>query len=149
LFLCTFKIKMLYNISHHDKKTNQIINDSVGKPFGIIENIKRKGIGSPRLIITKASQEIALILNRNNSINYANIELRPNGIIIGFQSQLEVYALVIPFYKLVIFKPGNAITFHVDHHFVSFEYKSNQKSFSTFLTKIENQKLSQPYFDVN
>ena len=140
---------MLYNISYNNKKTIEIINKSVGKPFSLLENIKRKGIGSPRLIITKANKEIADILNKNNSIKYANIELRPNGIIIGFQSQLEVYALVIPFYKLVVFKPGDSITFHIDQYFVSFNFSSTDKKFAEFIKKIENQKLLQPYLQVN
>ncbi len=120
---------MLYNISHNDKKIKKAIEESVGKPFGLIENIKLKGIGSPKLIITRASQEIGLIMNKNNSINFVNIELRPNGIIIGFQSQLEVYALVIPFYKLVYFRPGNSITFHIDHHYVSIDSSKIKRKF--------------------
>ena len=136
---------MLFNISHNDKKIKKTINDLVGNPFGIIENIKMKGTGSPRLPIVKASQEIGNILNKNNSIKYANIELRPKGIIIGFQSQLEVYALVIPFYKLVLFKPGNSITFHIDEHFISIDISKNTEKIMKFLKKIENLKLKQPY----
>jgi hypothetical protein len=140
---------MLFNISHNDKKIKKTIEESVGKPFGFIENINLKGIGSPKLIITKASQEIGLILNKNNALKFANIELRPNGIIIGFQSQLEVYALVIPFYKLVYFRPGNSITFHIDHHFISIDASKNIKKISAFMTKIENQKAKQPYEFIN
>lgn len=136
---------MLFNISHNDKKIKKTINDLVGNPFGIIENIKMKGTGSPRLPIVKASPEIGHILNKNNSIKYANIELRPKGIIMGFQSQLEVYALVIPFYKLVLFKPGNTITFHIDEHFIRIDISKNTEKIMKFLKKIENLKLKQPY----
>ncbi|WP_338410647.1 hypothetical protein [uncultured Flavobacterium sp.] len=140
---------MLYNISHSNRKIKNTIDDSIGVPFNIIENIKLKGIGSPRVVITKASQQIAVILNKNNSINYANIELRPKGIIIGFQSQLEVYALAIPFYKLVIFKPGNSITFYIDHHFISIDLSKNEKRIVQFLSKIEYQKSKQFYENIN
>ena len=140
---------MLFNISHNDPKIKKTINDLVGKPFGILENLKLKGIGSPKLMILKASQEIASILNRNNSTKFSNIELRPNGIIIGFQSQLEVYALVIPFYKLVVFRPGNWITFHIDHHFISVDASKNSQKIKEFMAKIENQKLKQPYEFIN
>ena len=136
---------MLYNISYKNKKTTELINTAVGKPFSIFENIKRRGIGSRRLIIVKADSEIAQILNKNNTLKYGNIELRPNGIIIGFQCQLEVYALVIPFYKLVVFKPGDNITFHIDHHFISFQYHANDKEFTSFLKKIDDQKSLQVY----
>lgn len=147
--MINFKIKMLFNVSHNDKKTKKTINDLVGNPFGILENFKLRGIGSPRLNITKASQEIGLILNKTNALQYANIELRPKGIIIGFQSQLEVYALVIPFYKLVVFKPGNTITFHVDHHFISIDASKNSKKIMAFLKKIDEQKSKQSYEFIN
>ncbi len=140
---------MLFNISYNDKKTTKIINDLVGNPFGILENFKLKGIGSPRLNITKASQEIALILNKTNTLKYANIELRPKGIIIGFQSQLDVYALIIPFYKLVIFKPGNHITFHIDQHFISIDTSKNTKKIMEFMGKIEALKAKQTYEFIN
>lgn len=140
---------MLVNISHNDKKIKKTIADLVGKPFGILENLRLKGIGSPRVVILKASQEISSILNKNNSIKYANIELRPNGILIGFQSQLEVYALVIPFYKLVVFRPGNWITFHIDQHFISIDASKNSKKIRDFMTKIEDQRLKQPYEFIN
>lgn len=147
--MINFKTKMLFNISHNDKKTKKTINDLVGNPFGILENFKLKGIGSPRLNIIKASQDIALLLNKTNSIKYTNIELRPKGIIIGFQSQLEVFALVIPFYKLAIFKPGNSITFHIDQHFISIDTSKNTKRIMDFITKIEEQKAKQPYEFIN
>lgn len=140
---------MLFNISHNDKKIKKTINDLVGNPFGIIENFKLKGIGSPRLNIVKASQEIALILNKTNTLQYANIELRPKGIIIGFQSQLEVYALVIPFYKLVIFKPGNSITFHIDQYFISVDASKNTQKIMGFMHKIDEQKAKQSYEFIN
>lgn len=140
---------MLFNISHNDKKTTQKINDLVGKSFSFLENIKLKGIGSPRLIITKSSSKIEAILHKNNAIKYANIELRPQGIIIGFQSQLEVYALVIPFYKLVIFKPGNSITFHVDAHFVSIDCSKNYSKIASFLAKVDSLKMKQDYEFIN
>jgi hypothetical protein len=140
---------MLFNISHNDKKTTQKINDLVGKSFSFLENIKLKGIGSPRLIITKSSSKIEAILNKNNAIKYANIELRPQGIIIGFQSQLEVYALVIPFYKLVTFKPGNSITFHVDEHFISIDCSKNYSKIASFLAKVDSLKMKQDYEFIN
>ncbi|WP_339839116.1 hypothetical protein [uncultured Flavobacterium sp.] len=140
---------MLLNISHNDKKIKKTINDLVGKSFGLLENIKMRGVGSPRLVITKASQEIGLILNKNNATKHANVEIRPNGIIIGFQSQLEVYALVIPFYKLVVFKPGNLITFHIDHHFISIDTSKNVKKIKEFMNKVDNQKMKQPYEFIN
>lgn len=132
---------MLLNTTHNDKKIITQINDLVGKPYGLLDNFKLKGIGSPRLDIVKASNEIEKLLNRDNHRNYGNIELRPNGILFRFHTRLETYALVIPYYKLVIFKPGNSYTLHIDQHFVSFEALPTHKSIHRFVEKIMDFQL--------
>ena len=131
---------MLFNISNKNLKTEKQINDLVGKPFSLIENIKKGGIGSPKLFITRCSAAIYELLHVNESVKFCNIEIRPKGIIIGFQSRLEVYVLVIPFYKLVIFKPGNTVTFHIDHHYISIDSSKNSKGVKHFINKIEIEK---------
>lgn len=131
---------MLVNTSYNDKKINNTINDLVGNPFGLMDNFKLNGIGSPRLDISKTSEEIATLLSYDNNRNSCNIELRPKGIIIRFRSLLESYSLVIPFYKLVIFKPGNSFTFHIDHHFISIDASSNQKKINVFIEKLNQLK---------
>lgn len=137
---------MLYNISYKDPKIEREINELVGKPFSIIENIKKGGIGSPKLFITRCSQEIYDLLHVNESVKFCNIELRPNGIMLGFKSRLDVYSLVIPYYKLVIFKPGSNITFHVDQHYISIDCSKNSKNVYKFLEKIELEKTkNNPY----
>jgi hypothetical protein len=131
---------MLYNISYKDPKNEREINELIGKPFSIIANIKKGGIGSPKLYITRCSQEIYDLLHVNNTVKFCNIELRPNGIIIGFQSRLDIYALVIPYYKLVLFKPGNTVTFHIDHHYISVDCSKNSKGVQKFIKKLEMEK---------
>lgn len=131
---------MLFNISYKDLKVERQINDLVGQPFSILERFSKGGIGSPKLFITRCSSEIYDLLHINESVKFCNIELRPNGIIIGFQSRLEIYALVIPYYKLVVFKPGNTVTFHIDAHYISVDaskYNSNSKK---FIAKLEAEK---------
>uniref|UniRef100_UPI00404AA9E6 hypothetical protein n=1 Tax=Flavobacterium sp. TaxID=239 RepID=UPI00404AA9E6 len=131
---------MLLNISYNDKKVQATIEDLVGKPFGLIDNIKLNGVGSPRLSIDKTSEEIDALLNYDNNRNFCNIELRPKGIIIRFRSLLETFGLIIPYYKLVIFKPGNQITFHIDHHFITISALPNNKAVNLFVEKIIHQK---------
>lgn len=140
---------MLVNTSYNDKKINNTINDLVGNPFGLMDNFKLNGIGSPRLDISKTSEEIATLLSYDNNRNSCNIELRPKGIIIRFRSLLESYSLMIPFYKLVIFKPGNSFTFHIDHHFISIDASSNQKKINVFIEKLNQLKAenSPTYID--
>ena len=131
---------MLYNISYKDPKIEREINEIVGKSFSLIENLKKGGIGSPKLFITRCSPVIYDLLHVNNTVKFCNIELRPNGIIIGFQSRLDVYALVIPYYKLVLFKPGNSITFHIDHHHISVDCSKNSTGVQKFMNKLELEK---------
>ncbi|MDD2985944.1 hypothetical protein [Flavobacterium sp.] len=140
---------MLVNTSYNEKKVKEAINDLVGKPFGFFENIKLKGIGSPRLDILKTSHEIDLLLSYDNNRNFCNIELRPKGIIIRFRSLLETYSLVIPFYKLVVFKPGNTYTFHIDNHFITIDYPQSKKDIVAFINKINRLKIenSPQYID--
>ena len=137
---------MLYNISYKDPKIEREINELVGKSYSLIENLKKGGIGSPKLFITRCSAAIYDLLHVNNTVKFCNIELRPKGIIIGFQSRLDVYALVIPYYKLVLFKPGNTITFHIDHHYISIDYSKNSKGVQKFINKLELDKEKNIYY---
>lgn len=131
---------MLVNTSYNEKKINQAIEELVGKPYSLLENIKRNGIGSPRLDIIKTSEEIATLLSYDNNRNFCNIELRPNGIIIRFRSLLETFSLVIPFYKLVLFKPANSYTFHSDHHYISIDAPVSNKGIFRFMQKLNQFK---------
>lgn len=131
---------MLYNISYKDPKIESEINELVGKSYSLIENLKKGGIGSPKLFITRCSAAIYDLIHVNNTVKFCNIELRPNGIIIGFQSRLDVYALVIPYYKLVVFKPGNSVTFHIDHHYISVDCSKNSTGVQKFMNKLELEK---------
>lgn len=139
---------MLYNLTYNDAKITQSVQDLVGKPFGLIDNIKLNGIGSPRLDVEKASEEITKLLNYDNNRNFCNIELRPKGIIIRFRSLLETFGLVIPYYKLVVFKPGNSMTFYTDHHFITVSTPPRNKGILVFMEKITSQKATNSPLDV-
>lgn len=97
---------MILDVSYSDKKNTRIIDDELGKPFTLRDRLKMFGIGSPKLILNEASVQISNLMNLDNNRNVCNIEMRPNGIIVGFRSGLNSYALIIPYYKLVFIK-GN------------------------------------------
>jgi hypothetical protein len=97
---------MLRNVSYNNSIIKSEINDLLGKPFTIFERIKLGGVGSPKYFILQTDIKITNLLNLDNNTNQCNIELRPKGIIISFRSLLETYGLVIPYYKLKLFK-GN------------------------------------------
>lgn len=122
---------MLLNDSYNHKEVNRKIIEAVGKPFGLMQRIKMKGNGSPRMEITDSSDEIKKLLLLDNNADWCYIELRPKGIIIRFRSLLETFALVIPYWKLVIYKTdGDLYTIYKDEHYVRVRIAAeNQKKF--------------------
>ena len=130
---------MLVNVSYSNKELDKKIRESVGKPFTLKERWKLGGIGSPKLSITSCSVEIGNLLNLDNNLNTCNIELRPKGIILRFRSLLETYALVIPYYKLSLYK-GDARVYSIykDNYFI--KVKSDTKAIKQFFKKMMDYK---------
>lgn len=133
---------MLLNDSYNHKEVNRKINEAVGKSYNLIERIKMKGNGSPRLEIVECSDEISKLLSLDNNFNWCYIELRPKGIIIRFRSLLETYAFVIPFWKLVIYKSdSDRFTLYHDDKFIRVKLKT--KGDSKFLKRLIDIKSNE------
>lgn len=99
------------------------------------------GIGSPKLFITETSVEIQNLLILDNNLNSCNIELRPKGIIVRFRSLLETYGLVIPYYKLTLYKGDMAVhSIHMDHYYI--KVISDTKAVQKFFKKLLDQKAN-------
>ncbi len=137
---------MLLNVSYNNKKITQKVDEAVGKPFTLKERWAMKGIGSPKLFITETSIEIQNLLILDSNTNCCNIEMRPKGIIVRFRSLLETYALVIPYYKLTVYKGDLGIySIYKDHFFIKVkaDTKAIQKYFRKFLDyKADNAPTS-------
>ena len=132
---------MLKNISYNNSKIFDQINDYVGKPYTIFQRIRIGGIGSSKLIINKADSKISNLLNLDNNINKCNIEIRPKGIIIRFRSLLETYGLIIPFFKLKLFKgKANEYSIYIDNFFIKVQV--NKKDEYDFFKKIKKMRIS-------
>ena len=132
---------MLINISYNDPKIKSKIKSLVGPPYSFFERLKIGGVGSGNLKIVDCSVKIKNILDLDNNLNRCNIEIRKNGIIIFFRSLLETYGLIIPFYKLNIFKgESNIFSLHIDQYNIKVEVKN--KSDFNFFKKIQNLKIS-------
>jgi hypothetical protein len=130
---------MLVNVSYNNPEITRKIDSLVGKPFTLKERWSMKGIGSPKLFITSASLEISNLLLLDNNLDSCNIELRPNGIILRFRSLLETYALVIPYYKLTLYKGDLGIySVYMDHHFV--KVQADTKTIQKFFVKLLGYK---------
>lgn len=132
---------MLLNVSYNDPKIKEQIDKSVGKPYTIKERLKLKGVGSPKLFITTTSLEIHNLLILDKYTNTCNIELRPNGIIIRFRSLLETFALIIPYYKLSLYKgKAEEYSFYKDQYFIKIKAESTNTQLHKFIKKITKQK---------
>ena len=130
---------MLKNVSYNNSKIKSEINDVLGNPFTIFERIKLRGVGSPKYIISQTDSIITNLLNLDNNTNQCNIELRPKGIIVSFRSLLETYALIIPFYKLKLFKgQSNVYSIYIDKYFIKILAKN--KNEHDFIKKINKFK---------
>ncbi len=132
---------MLINNTYKNPETELKVDNLVGKSYSILDRIKMKGNGSPKLEIIKSSIQIHNILQLDNNRNTCNIELRPNGIIICFQKRLETYQLIIPYYKLVIYKAdADTYTFYKDQYFIKVLI-TNPKS-ESFIQRVLEEKTN-------
>ena len=132
---------MLVNVSYNNKEITRQIDEEVGKPFPLRERWKMGGIGSPKLFILASSDQIRNLLILDNNRDSCNIELRPKGVVLRFRSLLETYALVIPFYKLVIYKGNSGVyTVYRDHHFV--RVKAEDRGVQRFMKKLTALKAA-------
>ena len=120
---------MLLNISYNDEEVKKKIEKTVGKPFSLQKRWKIGGIGSPKLLIDSSSLDISNLLILDQNIDQCNIELRPKGIIVRFRSLLETYGLIIPYYKLKIYKgKANIYSIYRDNYFIKVISDNNSVS---------------------
>ncbi len=132
---------MLLNISYNEHEVKEKIEAAVGKPFSLRDRWAKGGIGSSKLVITQTSIDIHNILILDNNRNTCNIELRPKGIILRFRSLLETYALVIPYYKLKLYKgKAQEYSIYTDKQFIKVE--ADTKSIFKFFSKLSSEKVN-------
>ena len=133
---------MLLNISYNDPTVKRQIEKAVGKPFSLQQRWKLGGIGSQKLKINSASIDIHNLLILDNNLKSCNLELRPLGIIVHFRSLLETYGLIIPYYKLKLYKgKAKEYSLYIDQHYIKI-FVDSKKNHS-FFKKVGSQKSLQ------
>ena len=133
---------MLFNVTYHKESVVREINKLVGKPFSAFERIKMNGIGSGRLVIKDASEEIMDLINKSVDTAYTNIELRPRGVIVGIKSIQETYLWVIPYYLLTMYKNDGHISVYDNKFKMNLLYEKDGKSIMKFLSKVMGEKAA-------
>ncbi|SDS15224.1 hypothetical protein SAMN04515667_1527 [Formosa sp. Hel1_31_208] len=131
---------MILDSTYTNKEHKNIINDLVGKPYSFIESFKMGGIGSKRMIIEDVSPNLKQYMNSVADINYANIEMRPGGIIMYINKGLKNFTWIIPNYQLVIYKTNGA-SIHAQGKYVQFKNNKTFKENKSFLNKLLNTKV--------
>ena len=112
----------------------------MGKPYSLIQAIKRRGVGSKRMIVDKVSPNLNSILNTVSDLNYANIEMRKNGILIHTTKGLKNFTWAIPFYHLVLYKT-DGMSIHAQGKFIHFKKSKTFYENKKFLSSLLNEKV--------
>ena len=120
------------------EKTKEIAK-LVGPAYSIWDSLRLNGIGSTKLNIHAYSEDFKAVLEQDNNINYCNIELRPNGIIVHLNKRATRYSWVIPFYKLSLFHSDD-YSIHAEGSFLRIRKDDLAQKSRSFINKILEQK---------
>jgi len=132
---------MLVRLSPDYSAVKAKIDDAVGKTFTLEERKKLEKTSSANHEITGASIEIYNLLALNEHRSVCTLEMRHKGLVISLRSNLDTYALVIPNYKLRIYK-GSAeeYSFHQDQHFIKIWAGREDSELHDFIRKIRHSR---------
>ncbi|QOD62437.1 hypothetical protein H9I45_06090 [Polaribacter haliotis] len=144
---------MIFNTTHKNKDAEATINDLVGSAYTFFEAIKKKGVGSKRMMVSDVSPNFKNIMNVVSDINYANIEIRKKGILVHINKGLKNFSWAIPFYQLYMYKT-DGFSIHAQGNFIKFTsnklLKENKKFIDKLVDlKIENDKNYEFYDAIN
>ncbi|MFY9243684.1 MAG: hypothetical protein WAO74_11715 [Polaribacter sp.] len=131
---------MVFNTTHQNKEVQKSIKNLIGDSYNFIESIKMKGVGSKRMIIEEVSPNFKNMINLVSDINYGNIELRKNGILVYVNKGLQNFSWAIPFYQLYMYKT-DGFSIHAQGNFVRFKNNKLLKENKKFLDKLIDLKI--------
>jgi len=119
---------MIFDTSYSDKETTRQINKAVGPPFSWKERWKMGGIGSRRMVISHISEEYQKYMKADHYETKANLELRPEGIIIHFRHRLQAYSWIMPYSALKV-KHDTSLRLESEGKFIQFDQVTGNESF--------------------
>ena len=131
---------MILNTTYTNKDNDATIDNLVGKPYSFLTKFRMKGIGSGRMIIDKVSPKLERALLNGPDINYANIELRPKGILVRITRRLDNFTWIIPYYQLYTYMT-NGLSIHGQGEFLHFKNDRFLKNNKEFIRKMLNLKV--------
>ncbi|MFW5644324.1 MAG: hypothetical protein ACOCZL_00290 [Bacteroidota bacterium] len=131
---------ILRNVTYNNPDIKSEINRLVGNSYPLFQRLKMRGTGSPKYLISGASNSFMEKLMLDNNLNYISIEIRPGGIIVFFRSLLETFGWIIPFNTLKIKKNDRDFELRSGMDFMIFENNLKYNSAEKFLDKILGYK---------
>ena len=140
---------MIFNTTYTNKDFTAACNQTVGQAFSLLKIIKMGGVGSSRFIVAAFSTKLQPKNKEQLALNYANIELRPNGIIVHFTNKQDRYSWVIPYYRLVTYN-SQTFSIHANGSYIKFKKNKNYLANKKFIDKmidLKNAFLNLSYYD--
>ncbi|MEO1253603.1 MAG: hypothetical protein AAFY41_01775 [Bacteroidota bacterium] len=130
--------EMIFDTSYTDKETTRKINKAVGLPFSWKQRIKMGGIGSRRMTIHDISDEYKSYVNLDHYFSTANLEMRPQGIIVHFRQKLHAYSWVMPFETIRCTFDG-FLRLESEGKYIQFNEPKNEKFIAKMLEIVESR----------
>lgn len=140
---------MIFNTTYNNEDFKIHSKELLGKPFSFLERLKMNGNGSGRFMIHELSEKLYPKQKQFSELNYGNLELRPNGILVHFTNRLERYSWCIPYYKLVVYN-SSYFSIHAEGNFIKFLKNKNYTENKKFIAKMldyKNEFLKLDYYD--
>lgn len=128
---------MIREVTQNLRNVRAEINKYVGQAFSFFEKIKEGRIGSQGFDIYAFSDQFAKYFESDNTTHRCNIELRKNGILIGFRYGYRSYVWGIPFSKISFDYNDDDLTVSDGHLWLKVTPSYQASLDRRFLKKIE------------
>lgn len=116
---------MLYDTSIKDNDVKREIDSRVGKAYNFFAIFKQGVVGSSRMEIVEYSKLFSKIMEHRKQAVFANLSIRPNGILVIINVRLSNYSWVIPYHYLSIFKT-NLLVIHGQGEYLKLKISGDQ-----------------------
>lgn len=138
---------MVFNVTYYNKDTEKKIKDLIGEPYSLLEKIKLKGVGTSKMQIIDASENMASYFSSHYDSRFCYLELRREGLLVGFQSILKTFSWAIPFYELSIYYNGGILSIYSKSDHLKVKPPFNGYVDKKYLKKVLFKKAE--YFERN
>lgn len=140
---------MIFRTTYHNPDFVEQSELLVGKAYSFLKRIKMGRVGSGRMMIAGLSEGLKPKQVSFSELDYGNIEMRPNGIVLHFTHRLERYSWIVPFYRLVIYN-SQYFSIHAEGQYVRFRKNKlyqNNKNFIDLMRQRQHEIMDLGYYD--